>query len=136
MRYRPYLHRRTTLWLLLGMVLVPLCAIAAWMDARAFKGRSAEARSQGGANAFIPRSFGIGSAGVSRSEVSAATVQFLATPVNSIGARMHRWRAAVCAGPPVAGKQIALKEMSAVFSESEFRRAFPNSYGRQVVLGP
>jgi hypothetical protein len=125
MRYRPYLHRRTTLWLLLGMVLVPLCAIAAWMDARAFKGRSAEARSQGGANAFIPRSFG--SAGVSRSEVSAATVQFLATPVNSIGARMHRWRAAVCAGPPVAGKQIALKEMSAVFSESEFRRAFPKS---------
>jgi hypothetical protein len=127
MRYRPYLHRRTTFWLLLGMVLVPLCAIAAWMDTRGLKGRSTEARSRDGANAFIPSSFGIGSAGVSRSEVSAATVQFLATPVNSIGARMHRWRAAVCAGPPVDSKQIVLKEIAAVFSEKEFRRAFPKS---------
>jgi hypothetical protein len=119
--------RHSGYWILLGLVLVCMCALVAWQDRRAAPGAGKLARPRGATASVIPQSFAIGDGAPSRSEISAATVPFLAAGVESVSDRLHRWRAAVCAGPLISKDAIIREELSTVFSSQWFRRTFPTA---------
>jgi hypothetical protein len=119
--------RRSAYGFLLGLGLVCMCVLVAWQDRRAAPGAGKPAGPRGTAVAIIPQSFAIGDGAPSRSEISAATVPFLAAGVDSVSDRLHRWRAIVCAGPLISKNVIIHEELSTVFSEQWFRRTFPTA---------
>ncbi len=121
---------RAPFWLVLTLSIASLAAIAA-LHARSGAGGADESRQPGGGGrggVFAPRSFGIHPGIVSRSALSAATLRVLALPVPSVGARLGRWRAAATARAVISRSTIH-EEMSILFSEKEFRKAFPGSAG-------